>query len=387
VLVKILFVANSSFFLHNFLLGIMRRAREEGYEVVAAAPFDNHTSKVEAEGFPVSTLQHLDRKGSNPIRDFRFMRELLRTYHRERPDLVLHFTIKPNVFGGIAARLARVSSIPTVTGLGWLFTDRSAKAALGAQGYKVLYRMAFRACPRALFLNEDDRAFFVEQRLTAAQRSLVIPGSGVDTERFASVKGAGDEDTQKTFVFLLIGRLLWDKGIGEFVEAAAAVRKSHPNAQFQLLGPMDQENRAAVAESVVRTWVEEGTVVYLGRTDDVRPFIAQSDVVVLPSYREGLPSSLLEAMSMARPVIAGNVPGSRGLVENGETGFLVEARNAVNLADRVIACLEMGKEGLRAMGEKAREKVLRDFDSRKASEAYVSIINETLKRKAHARTD
>ena len=383
---KILFVANTSFFLHNFLLGIMRRAQEEGYEVIAAAPSDDYTPKVEAQGFPIASLQCLDRKGSNPIRDFRFMRELLHLYNRERPDLVFHFTIKPNVFGGIAARLARVPSIPTVTGLGWLFTDRSAKAVLGSYGYKMLYRVAFKSCPRALFLNDDDRAFFVEQRLAPAQRALVTPGSGVDTERFAPTEHTGEHGTQKDFVFLLIGRLLWDKGIAEFVEAAAAVKKSHPDAQFQLLGPIDQENRAAVAESMVRKWVEEGTVNYLGRTDDVRPYIAQSDVVVLPSYREGLPSALLEAMSMARPVIASNVPGSRGLVEEGRTGFLVEARNPNDLAGRVIACIDMGKDGLRTMGKRAREKVLRQFDARQASEAYLSVMNETLKGKSYARS-
>jgi glycosyltransferase involved in cell wall biosynthesis len=385
--VKILFVANTSFFLHNFLLGIMRRVREEGYEVIAAAPSDDYTPKVETQGFPIFPLQHLNRKGSNPVADLRFMQELLRTYNRERPALVLHFTIKPNVFGGIAARLARVPSIPTVTGLGWLFTDRSVKALLGAQGYKVLYRIALQACPRALFLNEDDRAFFVEQRLVPAQRSIVVPGSGVDTERFAPIEHKGNQDSQQDFVFLLIGRLLWDKGIAEFVEAAATVRKSYPGAQFQLLGPIDQENRAAVAESMVRKWVEEGTINYLGRTDDVRPYIAQSDVVVLPSYREGLPSALLEAMSMARPVIASNVPGSRGLVEEGRTGFLVEVRNATDLAGRVITCIDMGKDGLRTMGKRAREKALREFDAQKASETYTSIINEALKEKAYARAD
>jgi len=306
-------------------------------------------------------------------------------YRREKPDLVLHFTIKLNVFGGIAARLAGVPSIPTITGLGWLFTDRSAKALLGAQGYKLLYRFALGPCPQVVFLNRDDRAFFVKSRLAREARCIVIPGSGVNTDRFAPPGTAINRGEHGCCVFLLIGRLLWDKGIAEYADAARIVKKTYPDAEFRLLGPFDRENRAAVPESAVRGWEAEGAITYLGRTDDVRPFVEESDVVVLPSYREGLPSVLLEAMSMARPVIASDVPGCRDLVEEGRTGFLVPAQDAGTLADRMITCIGMGPGGRGKMGMKARERVLREFDARKAEGAYASLVNGALDRKTRAR--
>jgi glycosyltransferase involved in cell wall biosynthesis len=381
----ILFVANTSFFLRNFMLGTMKRVREEGCEVVAAAPVDELTPRIVAEGFPVHPVRELDRKGANPLQDIRLVRELYALYRREKPDLVLHFTIKLNVFGGIAARLAGVPSIPTITGLGWLFTDRSAKALLGAQGYKLLYRFALGPCPQVVFLNRDDRAFFVKSRLAREARCIVIPGSGVNTDRFAPPGTAINRGEHGCCVFLLIGRLLWDKGIAEYADAARIVKKTYPDAEFRLLGPFDRENRAAVPESAVRGWEAEGAITYLGRTDDVRPFVEESDVVVLPSYREGLPSVLLEAMSMARPVIASDVPGCRDLVEEGRTGFLVPAQDAGTLADRMITCIGMGPGGRGKMGMKARERVLREFDARKAEGAYASLVNGALDRKTRAR--
>jgi hypothetical protein len=181
---RILFVANTSFFLHNFMLGTMRRVREEGCEVVAAAPVDGLTPRVEAEGFRVHPLRELDRKGSNPFQDLRLLRELYGLYRREKPDLVLHFTIKVNVYGSIAAKLAKTKSVCTVTGLGWLFTEKGVVTAIGGMLYKILYRIAFVFTEKVIFQNHDDRDFFLRRKLVSNDKALVTPGVGIDTSHF-----------------------------------------------------------------------------------------------------------------------------------------------------------------------------------------------------------
>ena len=375
---KILVVSNTSFFLYNFLLGLMREFRREGAVVSGVAPLDGFSERLRAEGFPVIPVTQLNRKGSNPLEDLRLMLELRRIYAREQPDLVLHFTIKLNVYGSIAARLAGTKSIFTVTGLGWLFTDKSLKAALGSFGYKILYRIAVSSSQHVVFLNHDDRAFFLCNRLVRDEGCSVIPGAGVNTDIFqpAFCGEQGSNDAAPSF--LLIGRMLWDKGVREFADAAAIVKRTQPAAQFLLLGPMDKENRSAIPETVISGWEGKGVVQYLGRTDDVRPFICRSDVVVLPSHREGVPSSLLEAMAMGKPVITTDAPGCKEVVEDGKTGFIAPVKDAPALADCMLRFIKLSRTEREAMGQNARAKVLREFDEKVAVGAYLRLAKNVL---------
>ena len=386
---KILCVSNTSFFLYNFARGLMKSLRDAGFQVVAVAPHDPFSAKLEEERFRVVPLHQLDRKSSSPLDDARLLGELFQIYRRERPDLVLQFTIKVNVYGSIAARLAGTNSICTVTGLGWLFTDKGLKARLGSLGYKALYKIAFSSSAHVVFLNRDDRAFFLKNRLVKNNDSSVIPGSGVNTEVFHP--GLCEERNNNRALladvppsaasFLLIGRMLSDKGVREFVEAAAIVKKSQPDAQFFLLGPMDKENRSAIPDEVIADWQHKGLVHYLGRTDDVRPFICGSDVVVLPSYREGVPSSLLEAMAMGKPVITTDAPGCREVVENGKNGYTAPVKNAARLADCMFRFMELPRLEREAMGDYARAKVLREFDEKIVTEAYLQLVKMHYARK------
>ena len=193
-----------------------------------------------------------------------------------------------------------------------------------------LYRTAFRSCPAVFFQNLDDLRLFVKHRLVRAEQAILLPGSGVDLEQFRPAAAVRDDNTVR---LLFVGRLLGDKGVREFVEAANIVRQSNPNARFQLLGAVAAENRTAITRAELEGWVRRGTVEYLGTLDDVRPALAQANAVVLPSYREGLPRSLLEASAMARPLIATDVPGNRTLVEDGYNGLLCDVRSAPSLAD------------------------------------------------------
>jgi glycosyltransferase involved in cell wall biosynthesis len=376
--VKVLVVSNTSFFLYNFLLGLMREFRRAGMAVSGVAPLDGFSEKLNAEGFPLIPLAQLNRKGSNPMEDLRLMLELRRIYMKERPDLVLHFTIKLNVYGSIAARLAGTKSICTVTGLGWLFTDKSLKAALGGLGYKILYRIALFFSEHVVFLNRDDRAFFLSNRLVKNGNCSVIPGAGVNTEIFhpGFCEERGSDLTFPSF--LLIGRMLWDKGVREFVEAASIVKQYQPAAQFLLLGPIDKENRSALSETVIADWEQKGLVRYLGRSDDVRPFICGTDAVVLPSYREGVPSSLLEAMAMGKPVIATDAPGCRDVVEDGKTGFIAPVKNPRALADCMLRLAGLSRAEREGLGRNARAKVLREFDEKVVVGAYLQLARNAL---------
>lgn len=346
--------------------------------VSVVAPVDGFSEKLEAQDFPVIRLTQLNRKGSNPLEDLRLMLELRRIYVRERPDIVLHFTIKLNVYGSIAAKLAGTKSICTVTGLGWLFTDKSLKAALGGLGYKILYRIAFFSSEHVIFLNRDDRAFFLSNGLVKNGNCSIIPGTGVNTDIFHPDFCAEHGNNPAVPSFLLIGRMLLDKGIREFVEAAGMVRQHQPTAEFLLLGPIDKENRSALSETVIADWERKGLVRYLGRSDDVRPFICGTDAVVLPSYREGVPSSLLEAMAMGKPVITTDAPGCRDVVEDGKTGFIAPVKNPRALADCMLRLAGLSRAEREGMGRNARAKVLREFDEKVVVGAYLQLVRNAL---------
>jgi glycosyltransferase involved in cell wall biosynthesis len=375
---RILCVSNTAFYLHNFRLGLLRTLRDQGFDVSLAAPEDSYAERLRSEGFRLIPVKHLDRKGSNPLADLRFLLESYRLYKREKPDLVLHFTIKVNVFGAIAARLARTRALSTITGLGWLFINPGLKTRLGRAGYELLYRIALSFSSKVFFQNEDDRQFFVRKGIVNEQKSAWTPGAGIDTTHFCPGSLPPRDNGGTALVFLFIGRMLWDKGVREFADAARVVKQAYPAAAFHLLGPIDTENRSAISQSVIDGWVNADVVKYLGHTDDVRPFIRDSAVVVLPSYREGTPRSLLEAMAMERPVIATDVPGCREVVEDGRNGLLVPVRDAQALASAMKQMIEKGEGERSRMGAYGRRKVVNEYDERITVDQYIRAIREAL---------
>jgi glycosyltransferase involved in cell wall biosynthesis len=221
------------------------------------------------------------------------------------------------------------------------------------------------------FQNSEDRQLFVDRGTVREEQARVLPGSGVDLERF---QPAPLPDGPPTFLF--IGRLLRDKGIVELVEAARMLRSELPEARVQLLGPLDDGNRTSITQDQLRSWVSEGVVEYLGATGDVRPFVAAATAVVLPSYREGMPRSLLEGAAMARPLIAAEAPGSRDIVEEGVTGLLCQVRDARSLADAMLRLAKMTAEQRMALGEAARRKVQEQFSEERVIEAYLKVLAE-----------
>jgi len=318
-------------------------------------------SELGVERIPI----RIERSGLNPWADLKLLQKYRELLRRLRPTAYLGYTIKPNIYGSLAAASLGIPSIPNVSGLGTAFMRPGALQQIVTW----MYRVAFRRSPVVFFQNGEDRQLFVDRGIVRPGRARVLPGSGVDLVRYAIVPPPDGPPS-----FLLIARLLRDKGVMEFVEAARSLRPVVPGARFQLLGPIDEGNRSAIRRSELDDWVDEGVIDYLGTTDDVRPFIASATAVVLPSYREGLPRSLLEAGAMGRPLVATDAPGCRDVVEDGVNGFLCSVGDVDSLASAMRRIAELPKARRFAMGEAARSKVQERFSEIFVTRAYLDVL-------------
>lgn len=357
--------ANSDWNIANFRAGLIRGIRGAGYQPVVIAPqdpfADSRMRKLDVERIPIE----IERSGLNPLADLRLLAEYRRLLKRLRPAAYLGYTIKPNIYGSYAAVSLGIAAIPNVSGLGTAFIRN------GPLQYLVtsLYRIGFSRAPVVFFQNGEDRELFTRRRIIRSDQGRVLPGSGIDLGRFTAAPASSGPA-----VFLFVGRLLRDKGVVEFVEAARSLRKILSGARFQLLGHFDEGNRTAISRSEVESWVADGDVEYLGAVDDVRPAIASSTAVVLPSYREGLPRSLLEAGAMARPLIATDVPGCRDVVEHGVNGYLCAARDPQSLAGAMRWMAELPQAERLVMGETARRKVQDEFGEERVIRTYLEVL-------------
>ena len=362
----ILITVNAAWNVLNFRRPIVAAMIADGHRVTVLAPRDDSVATLESFGCRFLHLE-MNVNGLNPLQGIKLFGRMRKVFHVEQPDAIFSYTIKNNIFGAIAARSLGIPFIPNVTGLGTAFLSGGFLQYV-AEG---LYRRAFRNLGVIFFQNDDDRDFFLERKLVTAEQAILLPGSGIDLNHFAATDYAKNKDAP---VFLMIARLLRDKGVLEYVAAARKVKSDHPHARFQLLGAVDATNRTAIDAVTVQSWHDEGTIEYLGSTDDVRPFIAASHCVVLPSYREGAPRTLIEAAAMARPLIATDVPGCRSVVEDGTTGLLCEARSSKSLAATCLSFLGLSRNEGFAMGRAGRAKMEVEFDQSLVVEAYRDAI-------------
>lgn len=361
---------NAAWNIANFRKPVVEALISQGHRVTVLAPRDDRVPALEQMGCQFAPLD-MDTKGLNPFRDLALLRRLRREFERLMPDLVLSYTIKNNVYGALAAGRLGIPFLPNVSGLGTAFLSGGALQFV-AEG---LYRRAFRQVPTVFFQNGDDRDLFIHRRLVRAEQAQLLPGSGIDLDHFAP---APFPDEGQPPSFLMIGRLLRDKGVHEFVEAARLVKQRHPEARFQLLGEVDAANRTAIDRETVGNWQREGVIEYLGTSNDVREQIAASHCVVLPSYREGAPRTLIEAAAMARPVIASDVPGCRSVFDHRDTGYLCAVRDARSLADACLRFIALSREAQVAMGQAGRDKMVREYDQAIVVDAYQRVIAEVL---------
>lgn len=360
---RVAIFADAAWNIHNFRRPIISALIENGYDVVAMAPKDRFAEVLPCPFYPLP----LSARGKNQVEDAVLLGRTIRALRETRPSVLLNFTIKPNVYGTLAARALGIPAINNISGLGTAFIDSSATSLLA----RSIYRFSQSCAEHIFFQNEDDRDLFLMGSSVPRERTSRIPGSGIDTDWFAP-----REKTRKNerFVFLLVARLIGDKGIREYAEAARLLRDAGVNAEFQVLGPKAAEKDGGIPRSELKGWIESGIVRHLGEARDVRPHIASADCVVLPSYREGLPRTLLEAASMAKPVIATDVPGCRDVVVDGEMGLLCRAQDSDDLADAMQRVVQMDEWARDKMGRAGRRHVLKSFHPDRVVRAYLSKI-------------
>jgi len=365
---KIAIISNLSWNLYNFRLSLMVAMRDAGYEVIAIAPYDSYSQKIIDAGFEFHDIE-MNAQGINPLEDLKTTYAFYKLFKKTSPDVICQYTIKPNIYGSLMASLLQIKMVNNIAGLGTLFIKENMVTKIA----KILYKISQYKADRVFFQNRDDLALFTTQGLVNAKKCDVLPGSGVDTHRF---KPYYKEKSEK-IRFLLIARMIWEKGIGEYVQAARAIKKTHPNVEFCLLGFLDVENPGAITKEQMDAWVEEGVVNYLGVSDRVDEVIQSADCVVLPSYyREGTPKTLLESGSSGKPIITTDNVGCRDVVDDGMNGYLCEPRSWEDLASKMEQFLALSHEEQVAMGKRSREKMVREFDEKIVIDKYLDILNK-----------
>lgn len=363
---RIAIVLNTSWNVYNFRMGLIKAIQDNGHEVVVIAPQDDYTPKLTEAGCVFEKVT-MDSRGANPLKDLGLVLELYKIYKKVKPEVILQYTIKPNIYGTIAASLLKIPVVNNVCGLGTVFLQKNLVSKVAS----VMYKIAFRFPKKVLFQNQHDYELFVERKLVKKNICDVIPGSGIDTSKFAPVK----VKKNKKFTFLLISRLIHDKGIIEYIEAVKKLKLKQIDADFKILGAIDEEHSRGIKPEIIQDWIDNNIVGYLGKAEDVRPFINSSDCVVLPSYREGTPRSLLEAASSEKPIVATNVPGCNNVVEDEKNGLLCELKNADDLADKMEKMYNFDNSQLLKLGKYGRQKILKEFDEGLVISKYIETIN------------
>lgn len=374
----LLYVVNWDWFFLSHRLPLALAARERGFRVMVAAVDTGRSAEIESHGFRFTPLP-LAPHGLNPLGEVASVARLAALYRRLRPDLIHHVTIKPVLYGTLAARaVPSAQVVNAISGLGWMYSG-SSRARMLRSFVNRLYRLSLRT-PRArtIFQNPDDRQRFVDWGLVAEDRTVLIRGSGVDIREFAfrpQPQPESEAESESQPLVVLPARLLWQKGVGELVAAARIVRAKHPEVRFALVGAGDPGNPQTVPDDVLEGWRREGVVETWGHRDDMPEVLAASWIVALPSYSEGLPKALLEAAAVGRAIVTTDVPGCREIVQHEKTGLLVPARDADALAEAILRLLEDAPLRSR-LGRAARALVVDQFSLEMVVDQTLALYEE-----------
>ena len=365
---RVFFFANTDWYLYNYRLRLAEALKKEGHEVLLLSPAGKFASKIQAAGFSWQPFD-LSRSGVNPIREILTIHRLIQLYRREKPDLVHHFTSKCVLYGSIAARWAGVKRIVNaITGMGYVFTRNTLLPSIIKPFVILLYKIALRNS-KVIFQNQCDLNYFIHNNLAKPQQCTLIPGSGVDIEHFEpSLTPKGDA------LVVLPARMLWDKGVGEFVDAARLVKSSGIKVRFILVGTPDEGNPTSISKAQLRAWQASGLVEWWGWQEDMVKVYQQASVVCLPSYREGLAKSLIEAAACGRPLVASDIPGCREVVENGRNGLLVTPHDAQSISTALLKLLSDKKLMVR-MSKESRQIAVNKFSVNKINSMTLDIYN------------
>jgi glycosyltransferase involved in cell wall biosynthesis len=361
---KIVFFANTSWYIYNFRMSLMNELSNMSYKIIVLAPRDDYSKMIPYEYHHIKMSNH----GLNPFQDALTFFKICKVLKKIKADLILSYTIKSNIYGVIAANRLNIKNVVNIAGLGTTFRKKSIISLF----IRKFYRYAVHKADYIFFQNIEDLKLFTNNH--NFKNYSLLPGSGVDINKFTP-KITTDN---KEFTFLLLGRLLREKGIYEFVDASKIVKKKFM-AKFQLLGFLDSKNPIAIRKSEIDKWHENGIIEYLGFTNDVRRYILSADCVVLPSYYgEGVPKSLLEAASMGKPLITTAHIGCREVVDDGENGFICQPKSVEDLSEKMIKMLNLEINELKKMGLKSRKKAIKEFDEKIVLGAYKAQVKKML---------
>ena len=364
---KILISINTTWNIYNFRLDLIHALLELGHEVIALAPADEYVTYLEDIGIRCYHVK-LDAKGTNPIRDLSLIRHYYRVIRVLKPDLILSYTIKPNIYGNFAGSLLKIPVINNISGLGTLFITTNFATYIG----KALYKKSLATSAHVFFQNKDDRQLFIENKLVDEGITSIVPGSGVDVEKFDC-----DRSKNKGNKFLFVGRLISDKGVIEYLKAAISILHTHPDKVFLLVGELGSNNKTAITSQEIGHYTNNyPQIKYLGKIDDMREILKSVDVLVLPSYREGLSKSLIEAASMRLPIITSNTPGCKDVVEDMFNGLLCEAKSTDSLVASIYKMINLTEKERLNLGCNGRKKAMELFSSKIVNRIYIRKIDE-----------
>ena len=364
---KIAIVVNSSWHAWNMRFNLAFAIQKCGYKVIFITPEDKYSQKIK-KFFNFKEIK-LNARTINPIDDLLLLLRFVKIYKNLNPDVILHYTIKPNIYGTLAAKILKIPVINNINGLGTIFIKESFLSKI----VKILYKISLKNADKIFFQNKSDFKIFVNAKIVKKDKSEVLPGSGVDTKKFKPM----EKEISKKFIFLLVSRMLWPKGIQEFIDAAKIVNKKHKSIEFHLLGHLDVESPMSVSKKQMNSLVNGEYIKYLGSSDDVRQQISQSDCVILPSYyREGVPRVLLESASMAKPIITTFNAGCEDVVDNGINGYLCRIKDPIDLADKMIKIFNLSEDQRLNMGKLGRKKILNEFDESIVINKYLDLIKD-----------
>lgn len=360
---KVIFFANTDWYLYNFRLSLIKHIHGQGHDVVLIAPEGEYSQRLQVMGLHFVALK-MDRRSLNPLKEISVLLRLLRIYIKEKPDIVHHFTLKCVVYGMFAALLGGINKkVNALTGLGYVFTAKSFKARLLKPIIKLAMRLLFISpSSQVIVQNQDDYTLLLSNRLVHESSLFLIQGSGVNTQRF-SPENRQARVLGKKINVLMGARLLEDKGVREYVQAAQSIVDKRDDVTFWLVGQVDVGNPSSISESELNDWQESGKLQLLGHVDNMESILGVTDIVVLPSYREGLPRILIEAAACGLPLVTTDVPGCREVVDDGINGLLVTVKQVDELCEAIEKLLDSA-DLRECMGRSAREKAISAFDER-----------------------
>lgn len=368
---KVAVIENGLLSTYTMREGLMLALLRQGCEVHIIAHTNTFVSQVEKMGLKV---HNVGSGNMNPFRVARYIYNVRKALKNINPDICLTFSIRPAIWGNLITRQLHIPTITNITGVGPLFTSKN----IVYRTARSMYRNALSKTKKVFFQNADDMNLFLERNFVNPTVAETVPGSGVDYNKFKP--RVFKEKDHGTFIFLFIGRLIKDKGIFEYFEAAKRIRKKFPHTHFHIIGPFWTQNlrKNTITHSQLQNWIDEGIIDYLGEKKDVRKFIAEADCIVLPSYREGTSNILLEAASMEKPVVTTNTTGCKEIVEDGVTGLLCRVKDEKDLAAKMEMMIMLSEEERNNMGKKARQKIIKEYDKQIVVNAYLKAIKEAI---------